>query len=221
MREVVLDTETTGLDPAAGHRLVEIGCLELMDRVPSGKTYQAYVNPEREMPEEAFKVHGLGAEFLSRQPLFAAVADDFLAFIGEAPLVIHNAEFDLKFINAELERLDRPLLTMARVIDTLPLARRKFPGAPASLDALCRRFQIDLFERGRHGALLDVELLAKVYLELAGGRQPGLGLGAERTGPAPGAEPIRRPSRPHGPSAEELAAHTRFIDSLENPIWKS
>ncbi|MEE8544253.1 MAG: DNA polymerase III subunit epsilon [Alphaproteobacteria bacterium] len=220
MREIVLDTETTGLDPGSGHRLVEIGCLELVNHVPTGRSFQSYVNPERDMPEEAFKIHGLSAEFLARQPLFAAVVEDFLKFIGEAPLVIHNAVFDLGFLNAELARLGRPALLEERAIDTVALARRKFPGSPANLDALCRRFNIDNGARDLHGALLDAQLLAEVYLELVGGRQPGLGLAAEGAAAAAGVERRAREPRPHGPSAEELAAHARFIDGLEEPIWR-
>lgn len=220
MREIVLDTETTGLDPGSGHRLVEIGCLELVNHVPTGRIFQSYVNPERDMPEEAFKIHGLSAEFLARQPLFAAVVEDFLKFIGEAPLVIHNAVFDLGFLNAELARLGRPALLEERAIDTVALARRKFPGSPANLDALCRRFNIDNGARDLHGALLDAQLLAEVYLELVGGRQPGLGLAAEGAAAAAGVERHTREPRPHAPSAEELAAHARFIDGLEEPIWR-
>lgn len=220
MREVVLDTETTGLDPGSGHRLVEIGCLELVNHVPTGRIFQSYINPERDMPEEAFKIHGLSAEFLARQPLFAAVVDDFLKFVGEAPLVIHNAVFDLGFLNAELARLGRPALLEERAIDTVALARRKFPGSPANLDALCRRFKIDNAARDLHGALLDAQLLAEVYLELVGGRQPGLGLAADSAAAAAAVERRAREPRPHAPSAEELAAHARFIDGLEEPIWR-
>lgn len=220
MREIVLDTETTGLDPGSGHRLVEIGCLELVNHVPTGRIFQSYVNPERDMPEEAFKIHGLSAEFLARQPLFAAVVEDFLTFIGEAPLVIHNAVFDLGFLNAELARLGRLALLEERAIDTVALARRKFPGSPANLDALCRRFNIDNAARDLHGALLDAQLLAEVYLELVGGRQPGLGLAAKGAAAAAGVERRAREPRPHAPSAEELAAHARFIDGLEEPIWR-
>ena len=171
MREIVLDTETTGLDPRNGDRVVEIGCVELVNHVATGETYHCYINPERDMPEEALAVHGLSEEFLRGHPIFAELADEFLEFIDEAPLVIHNAEFDMKFINAELDRLDRQPLPMSRSIDTLALARRKFPGAAASLDALCRRFDINLAERTQHGALLDARLLAEVYLELSGAKQ--------------------------------------------------
>ncbi len=224
MREIVLDTETTGLDPKSGHRIVEIGCLELINHVPSGEKFQRYLNPERDMPTDAFDVHGLSEEFLADKPLFAEAADAFLEFIGDAPLVIHNARFDIEFLNAELDRIDRPGLEIARTIDTVELARRKHPGAPANLDALCRRFGIDNSGREKHGALLDAELLAEVYLELIGGRQPALGLQRE----APAAEatesrraaPTSRPPRAHGPSADELAAHASFVDSLNDPLWR-
>lgn len=225
MREIVLDTETTGLDPSSGHRIVEIGCLELINHVPSGETFQHYLNPERDMPSDAFDVHGLSEEFLSDKALFADVADVFLEFIAGSPLIIHNARFDLGFINAEFGRMDRPGLESARAIDTVELARRKHPGAPANLDALCRRFGIDNSGREKHGALLDAELLAEVYLELIGGRQPALVLRrneepAATTDAARHAEPTARPQREHGPGADELARHADFVDSLENPIWR-
>jgi len=225
MREIVLDTETTGLDPASGHRIVEIGCVELLHRIPSGITFQRYVNPEREMPPEARAVHGLTDAFLGGQPLFADVAVDFLEFIGDAPLVIHNAEFDLGFVNAELARAGLGAVAPARAIDTVLLARRKFPGAPASLDALCRRFGVDNSGRAVHGALLDASLLAEVYLELTGGRQAGLGLApAESAANRAGASApmaARRAPRPHEPSADELAAHAALIARLKNPVWGS
>jgi len=231
MREIVLDTETTGLDPAAGHRVVEVACLELMGRIPTGRHFRRYLNPEREMPEEARTVHGLGDEFLAKQPLFAEVVDAFFEFIDDAPLIIHNAPFDLKFLNAELARLDRPPLDPARAVDTLSMARRRFPGAQASLDALCRRFGIDNAARTFHGALLDCELLAEVYLELRGGRQPGLNLDPE-TGTAEvlgvpssaGAQtPARseQPARAHAPSAEEIEAHEAMLARLKAPIWRN
>lgn len=219
MREVVLDTETTGLDPADGHRVVEIGCLELVNHIATGRTFQRYVNPERDMPTEAFAVHGIGEEFLQAQPVFAAVADDFLAFIGDSPLVIHNAAFDMGFLNAELARLGRQPLAMARAVDTIRIARQKFPGAQASLDALCRRFNIDNSARSKHGALLDAELLSEVYLELIGGRQAGLDLAVEAAATTSAALRAPRPPRPHAPSAEELTAHAAFIARLKDPVW--
>ena len=164
MREIVLDTETTGLDPANGDRVVEIGCVETMHHIATGESFHVYINPERDMPQEAFNVHGLSEEFLSDKPVFAEIIGDFMAFIGDAPLVIHNAEFDMRFLNAEFKKLGRPLLPRERAIDTVAMARRKFPGAQANLDALCRRFEIDLSRRDKHGALLDAELLADVYL---------------------------------------------------------
>ncbi len=221
MREIVLDTETTGLDPATGDRIVEIGCVELINHVASGATYHTYVNPERDMPQGAFEVHRLSEEFLSGHPVFAAVVEDFVQFIGAAPLVIHNAEFDMKFINAELQRVGRAPLPLSRTIDTLLLARRKFPGAPASLDALCRRFDIDLAVRAQHGALVDAQLLARVYLELSGGRQPGLSLAVAAQGDGTVAtKRVSRPARPHDASAEELAAHQEFVATLTDPVWK-
>ena len=174
MREIVMDTETTGLSPDEGHRIVEIGCVELFNHVPTGKVYHQYINPERDMPTEAFEVHGLSEERLSKEPVFAEIADAFVEFIGDAKLVIHNASFDMKFLNAELKWHGKPQLDYDRAIDTLAIARRKFPGAQASLDALCRRFNIDNSARELHGALLDSEILADVYLELIGGRQPDL-----------------------------------------------
>lgn len=222
MREIVLDTETTGLAATNGDRIVEIACLELIHHVPTGETFHTYINPERDMPEEAFRIHGLSDAFLSDKPLFAAIADDFLAFIADAPLVIHNAEFDVGFINAELVRLGRDRLDGSRAVDTMRLARKRFPGAQASLDALCRRFEIDNSARTFHGALLDCELLAEVYLELKGGRQPGLELAQQgrRRAQAAVQERTRRPPRPHAPSAEELAAHERLLEGVENPIWR-
>ncbi len=233
MREIVLDTETTGLDPKSGHRVVEIGCVELINHVPSGNVFHQYINPERDMPVEAERVHGLSAEFLSGHPVFADIATAFVDFIGDAKLVIHNAAFDMGFINAELAALGIDAIAMDRAIDTVTMARRKFPGAQASLDALCRRFGIDLSERSLHGALLDARLLADVYLELLGGRQHGMDLAAdavaafqdtsveEDTSSASNDRPDgRRAPRPHAPSAEELALHTTFVESLKDPIWR-
>jgi DNA polymerase-3 subunit epsilon len=223
MREIVFDTETTGLDPRAGHRLVEIGCVELVHGLPSGETFHTYLNPERDMPDEAFQIHGLSGAFLGDKPLFADVVDRFLAFVAEAQLVIHNAQFDMGFINAELDRLGLAPLKNG-VVDTVTLARRKFPGQRVSLDALCERLGIDNAHRTKHGALLDAELLADVYIELTGGRQRGFDLtGAGVAAPAAvlpvGATGEVRPPRPNAPSAEELAAHAEFLKKLEDPIW--
>jgi DNA polymerase-3 subunit epsilon len=223
MREIVIDTETTGLDPREGHRIVEIACIELMHHVPTGRRFHRYVNPERDVPADALAVHGLTADFLAGHPPFAALIDELAAFIGGDRLVIHNAEFDLAFVNAELARLGRDPL-VCPFVDTLAVARRRFPGAPASLDALCRRFAIDLSSRELHGAEIDCGLLAEVYIELLGGRQPGLdfamtalddlaaGLAAAQD------RPPRRP-RPHAPSLEELAAHQAMLASITAPLW--
>jgi len=227
MREIVLDTETTGFDPDKGDRIVEIGALELFHHLPTGKSFHQYINPERDMPQSAFEVHGLSQEFLSDKPLFATVADAFLEFAGDAPLVIHNAAFDMKFLNAELGWTGREKLPMGRAIDTLLIARRKYPGAPASLDALCRRFGVDLGERTLHGALLDAQLLAEVYLELVGGREPGLTLIEDDQGPtAQGSETSRRAprSRPLASrvSDEERSAHAAFVAHLgDTALWNS
>lgn len=224
MREIVLDTETTGLDPADGHRVIEIGCIEMANRIPTGATLHFYVQPERDIPEEAARIHGITAESLADKPVFAAVADELLEFLGDSPLVAHNAAFDLGFLNAELERAGRPPIPAARAVDTVAIARRKFPGAPASLDALCRRFGVDNSARTRHGALLDAELLADVYVELVGGRQAALALApgaALAASAAAGGERKVWPARPHPPiSAAELAAHEAFIDRLDDPIWR-
>jgi DNA polymerase-3 subunit epsilon len=223
MREIVLDTETTGLDPLSGHRIVEVGCIELVNMVATGITYQCYFNPERDMPTGAQDIHGLTEEFLSDKPLFADKVEELLAFIGDSQLVIHNAQFDLGFLNAELERAGRTKIANA-YIDTVSMARRKFPGQRASLDALCERFSIDNSSRTKHGALLDSELLAEVYLELSGGRQRVLGLAPEMTGAAASGGlaannlPVR-PARPHAPSAAELAAHVAFLAQISDPLW--
>ncbi len=223
MREIVLDTETTGLDPKAGDRIVEIGCVELINHAPTENTFHCYINPERDMPKAAFAVHGLSADFLSGQPVFAHFADDFLDFLKDAPLIIHNVPFDMGFINAELKHLNRPPIPLDRAVDTLIMARRKFPGAQASLDALCRRFQIDNSNRELHGALKDSLLLADVYLELIGGRQPGLGLSAEKAGAdAPKTAPNKKRSpRPHAPSPDETRAHAAFLETITDPLWKT
>lgn len=219
MREIVLDTETTGLDPREGHRIVEIACLELLHHIPTGRSFHRYVDPERDMPEDARAVHGLDAGFLAGQPPFAALAGELLAFIGSDPLVIHNAEFDLAFLNAELARLGRPPLAVA-CVDTLALARRRFPGSPASLDALCRRFAIDLSGREKHGAEVDCRLLAAVYVELLGGRQPGLDFALPETAVA-AASRERRAPRPHAATAEELAAHEEMLALVTRPLWRT
>ena len=222
MREVVLDTETTGLEPSGGHRVVEIGGVELVNHIPSGRTFQCYLDPERDMPEEAERIHGLTRAFLSGHRRFAEEADAVLDFIGAAKLVIHNAAFDLGFLNAELERIGRAPLPPDRAVDTLTLARRKFPGAPASLDALCKRFGIDQSMRTRHGALLDAELLTEVYLELIGGRQPALGLARSLPALAAGSAPSAAGARerpPHRPTPEEEEAHAAFVATLKDPIW--
>lgn len=225
MREIVLDTETTGLDPVAGHRIVEIGAVELQHHLPTGREYHVYLDPQREMPEDAYAIHGLSSDFLAGKEKFADIADAFLDFIGDAPLVIHNAAFDLKFVNAELAQAGRDPIDDARAIDTVLIARQKFPGARASLDALCQRFEIDLAMRDKHGALIDSHLLAAVYLELVGGRQPGFDLAADAGRPAAveGAERHRREPRRHLPGASanaaEKAAHREFLKKLSDPIW--
>ncbi len=240
MREIVLDTETTGFEPAEGDRIVEIGAVELIGHVPTGRTYHQYINPQRSMPEEAFGVHGIGPDLLDPpqpakpgqetlrdKPVFADIAQGFVDFVGDAKLVIHNAAFDMKFLNAELGWLNRPLLPMDQAVDTLAIARRKFPGSPASLDALCRRFGIDNSSRTLHGALLDSEILAEVYLELIGGRQPDFALSADTRGmnggrhsdqwrPVPRAEPLKPRL-----TEEEAAAHAAFIEQLgDESVWK-
>jgi DNA polymerase III subunit epsilon len=222
MREVCLDTETTGLDPADGHRVVEVACVELYNLLPTGRELHFYCNPERDMPEEAMAVHGLSIDFLSDKPLFSEQAETFAAFMDGAKLIAHNAEFDVRFLQAEMVRCGRPKLG-CQVIDTLQLARRKFPGSPASLDALCRRFGIDLSERAKHGALIDTKLLAKVYLELMGGQQPDLGLAAEAVASgitaAVSATRTARPARPHAASEAELAVHKAMVEGLKEAIW--
>lgn len=226
MREIVLDTETTGFEPAEGHRIVEIGAVELFNHLPTGRSYHQYVNPERAMPKEAFEVHGLGDDFLRDKPKFAEIAAAFLDFIGpDATLVIHNAAFDLKFLNAELGWANLPPIPAERALDTVALARRKFPGSPASLDALCRRYGIDNSARDKHGALLDSELLAEVYLQLIGGHQPDFGLTVAATGAEAAAADWRPPPRPNPLPARlteaERKAHAAFVAALgEAAIWK-
>jgi DNA polymerase-3 subunit epsilon len=226
MREIVFDTETTGLNPASGDRMVEIGCVEIYNRVETGRHFHCYFNPERDMPFEAEAVHGLSAIFLSDKPRFSDKADELLDFIEDSPLVAHNATFDFGFLNFELQNCGRSAISMQRMVDTLAIARSKHPGAKHSLDALCMRFGVDRSHRVKHGALLDAQLLAQVYVELTGGRQIGLGLVADAgtvpvqqsAGPVTVREP--RPARPHAPLMEELERHRAFIAKLVNPIWE-
>lgn len=228
MREIVLDTETTGFEPSEGDRIVEIGAVELFNHLPTGKTYHQYINPQRSMPKEAFDVHGLGDDFLRDKPVFQAIGQAFLDFIGDSQLIIHNASFDMKFLNAELTAINLPSLPASRATDTLMIARRKFPGSPATLDALCRRFGVDNSGREKHGALLDSELLAEVYLELVGGRQPDFGLNpAQQTTPnaaqitsdwRPRPRPVPLPTRL---TEAESAAHIAFVSKMgDAAIWK-
>lgn len=227
MREIVFDTETTGLDPQSGDRLVEIGCIEMVNRVPTGAVFHAYFNPDRSMPAEAEAVHGLSSAFLADKPRFAELAEELLAFLGDAPLVAHNAGFDFGFLNAELAMCQLPPVDRARMVDTVAIARRKHPGAKLSLDALCSRYGIDRSHRVRHGALLDAELLAQLYVELMGGRQIGLELAAEvevktitvTTAVRAQAPRMHRPARPHTASAEELARHAAFVEGIKGAIW--
>ena len=221
MREIVMDTETTGLEATGGDRIVEIGGVELINHLPTGRTYHQYINPERTMPREAFEVHGLSDDFLSDKPVFARIADEFLEFIGDARLVIHNASFDMAFFNAELDRLGRPVLPMDRAIDTLEIARRKFPGAQASLDALCKRFGIDNSARTLHGALLDSEILAEVYLELLGGRQQGLSLASAGAGSGRHGPDRRRVARPAPAASAGLPADRRRTRGAQGPSSKT
>ena len=225
MREIVLDTETTGLDPSDGHRIIEIGCVELYDHVPTGRTYQCYLNPERDIPIESQRVHGITEEFVADKPLFAHVVDELIEFLGDAPLVIHNAGFDLKFLNAEFLKVTRPAIPFARAIDTIDIAKAKFPGSRYSLDELCKRFSIDLTTRTKHGALLDASLLAQVYLELIGGRQTKLMLAPSDTAIVVGevsqqparVRPIQLPSRL---TPAELEAHAKIVSELgADAIW--
>ncbi|MBS0184739.1 MAG: DNA polymerase III subunit epsilon [Proteobacteria bacterium] len=227
MREIILDTESTGLDPEKGHRLIEIGCVEFVNRLPTGKVFHTYLNPERDVPEEAFRIHKLSTEFLKDKPLFSEIYKDFLVFLGEDPLVIHNASFDLKFINAELQRMNLPFIPLSRATDTVLLARKKFPGSPANLDALCARFKINISQRSSqgHGALLDAQLLSKVYIELLGGRQIELSIGKEKEREKESAVFLKNeqmvilPPRPHEPTLEEIARHKELCKKLKNPLW--
>lgn len=227
MREIIFDTETTGLDPKSGDRLVEIGCVEMVNRVPTGATYHCYFNPQRDMPAEAERVHGLSEAFLADKPLFAQKAQELLEFLSDSPLVAHNAGFDFGFLNTELTMAGFEIVDLSRMVDTVKIARMKHPGAKNSLDALCTRYGVDRSHRTKHGALLDAELLAQVYVELLGGRQMGMELAAEIAADATGApapvspartRPARAP-RPHAASPEELAAHAQFLKSLKDPIW--
>jgi DNA polymerase III subunit epsilon len=227
MREIVFDTETTGLDPEAGHKIIEIAAIELVNHLPTGRSFHHHVNPEREIAPEAQAIHGMKLSDLADKPVFASIVSELLEFLGDARLVAHNAEFDLKFLNAELKALGFPPIPMMRALDTVQMARRKFPGAPASLDALCQRFGIDNTQRTLHGALLDAELLSEVYLELIGGRQAAMVLdaGADTGGlimaPIVARQRPPRAARPHAPTPEELAAHTALLSKLKNPLWAS
>lgn len=235
MREIVLDTETTGISAADGHRIIEIGAMELVNHTSTGDNLHLYINPERDIEDGAFAVHGISSEFLADKPVFADIAEQFLQFVGEDQMVIHNASFDMAFINMELGRLSLPEYPMSRAVDTLALARKKFPGAQANLNALCRRFEIDNSHRDLHGALVDADLLTEVYIELLGGRQPNLSLDVERTEQQEQQQvseahitqsgfSIRRDaaqfSRPHMPLDAELSAHEGFLEKIEDPIWK-
>lgn len=228
MREIILDTETTGMDPSQGDRLVEIGCVEVMNFVPTGRTYHVYINPERDVPAEAQAVHGLSTQFLKDKPVFSQIYTDFLDFVAEGQLVIHNAEFDMKFINAELRKVGHKPIPDRRVTDTLGMARRKFPGSPASLDALCRRFGIDNSSREFHGALLDAQLLSEVYLEMMGGRQHGLSLAPQGSATTQAGDAVSlhatrqrtpREARAHAPTDAEQAAHDELLKQIKDPIW--
>jgi DNA polymerase-3 subunit epsilon len=225
LREIVLDTETTGLDPFDGHRVVEIGCIELINRIPTGRVWHCHVNPERDVPYQAFEVHGLSTEFLRDKPRFAELADDMMSFIEGAMLVMHNAAFDFGFVNAELDRIARPLLRWDRVVDTLALARRRHPGAPCSLDALCKRYGVDLSEREKHGALLDCRLLAAVYVELVGGHQARLDFavnGAPAVVFGAGGQAVKPRERPLASrlTAAEIEAHRAFVATLgAEALW--
>lgn len=230
LREIVFDTETTGVEPNKGDRVVEIGCVEILDHLPTGKTFHCHINPERDMPAEAFAVHGLSAAFLSDKPVFAAVAADFLSFIGDAPLVAHNAQFDVNFINAEFARIGIAPLDPSRIVDTLVIARRKHPGANNSLDGLCSRYSVDNGKRTKHGALLDSEILAEVYLELRGGRQTGMDLSIDKTTPQPRiaitpsgdarARSVRKAPLSSMLSADDIALHQGLVSSMgEKAIW--
>ena len=222
MREIVLDTETTGLDPKLGHRIVEIGAIELINHIPTDNIYHCYINPQREVDQGAFEVHGLSTQFLSQFEIFENVVDEFNAFIKDDPLIIHNAPFDIGFLNSELLAIRHNTIDKNRIIDTLPMARRKFPGAQVNLNALCRKYNIDNSHRNLHGALVDADLLASVYLELIGGKQPGLSLANERKEQSI-TEPLvqkERMKRVFAVNGAELEAHSKLVDSLTNPVWR-
>ena len=222
MREIVLDTETTGLDPQLGHRIIEIGAVELLNHVPTGNTYHRYINPEREIDQGAFEVHGLSAKFLTNFKTFEDIADDFKTFIKDDPLIIHNAPFDMSFLNSEFLAIGYKTIDNERIIDTLPMARNKFPGAPVNLNALCRKYNIDNSNRDLHGALIDAGLLASVYLELIGGRQPGLTFGNNQENPKPTELAVQkaRIKRVFAVNTAELNAHAKLLDDLADPIWR-
>ena len=235
MREIVLDTETTGISASGGHRIIEIGALELVNHTPTGNNLHLYINPQRDIEDGAFAVHGISSEFLADKPVFADIVEQFMQFVGEDQMVIHNASFDMAFINAELARLSLPEYPMSRAVDTLAMARKKFPGAQANLNALCRRFEIDNSHRDLHGALVDADLLTEVYIELLGGRQPNLSLDVARTEQQEQQQANETPiaqsgfsmrrdaakfSRSHMPSDAELSAHEGFLKEIEDPIWK-
>lgn len=219
MREIVFDTETTGIFPGDGHRIVEIGAIEMIDRIVTGRSFHTYLDPGRAMPKDAQAVHGLSTAFLTGQPIFEAVIDEFLAFIGDAPLVAHNAVFDMEFLNWELKRAGLPVIPHSRAIDTLEIARRKHPGGKNTLDGLCNRYNIDLSARTKHGALLDAELLARVYVELTGGRQIGFDLATAAPEVDTTPERVTLATRAHAASAEELARHAAFVAGLKDPLW--
>lgn len=221
MREIVWDTETTGIMPGDGHRIVEIGALEMVNRTLTGRSFHTYLDPQRAMPKDAERIHGLSSEFLTGQPVFEQVIDDFLAFLGDAPMVAHNAAFDMEFLNWELKRAGMPIIPMTRAIDTLEISRKANPGAKHTLDALCNRYGIDLSGRTKHGALIDAELLARVYVELTGGRQIGFDLASETRADDTVYERVSLAARAHAASPDELARHAEFLTGLKDPLWLS
>jgi DNA polymerase-3 subunit epsilon len=219
MREIVWDTETTGIFPGDGHRIVEIGALEMVDRVLTGRSFHSYVDPCRPMPKDSQAVHGLSSDFLTGQPVFEMIIDDFLAFVGDSPLVAHNAAFDMEFLNWELKRIKRPVIPHSRAIDTLEISRKLNPGAKHTLDALCNRYGIDLSGRTKHGALVDAELLARVYVELTGGRQIGFDLAEAAVVEVVPVERVALAMRAHAATPEELERHAVFVAGLKDPLW--